>query len=66
MRSKATKKRETRERNDSLAEAERVLDELVSEDPKLAAARKVAREAGNGTEDAGESAARTYRQHLKR
>jgi hypothetical protein len=51
---------------DALAEAERVLEELVSEDPKLAAAKKVARDAGNGSENVGESTARSYRQHLKR
>lgn len=67
MKSKAKKRpNQPPNRKDALVEAERVLDELVSVDPKLAAARKVAREGGNGSNDVGESTARSYRQHLKR
>lgn len=67
MKRKATRKRDdTPVRPDALVEAEKVLEELASEDPKLAAARKVARGADNGSNDIGESTARSYRQHLKR
>lgn len=65
--SKAPKQRsQSPDLKNALAEAEKVLEELVSEDPKLAAAKKVAREAGNGSGNVGESTARSYRQHLKR
>ena len=67
MSSRATKSQEDRrDLSEALREADKVLSELIAEDPKLGMAKNEAQRSGVASEDFGESAARTYRQLLGR
>lgn len=52
------------EKNEALVEAEQLLEELIAEDPRLRAARKQARDSGNGENGIGKDTVQIYRQRL--
>lgn len=55
------------EKNEALLEAEKLLEELIAEDPRLRVARKQARysDNGNGEHGIGEDTVQIYRQRLR-
>jgi hypothetical protein len=58
-------KTEHMETNEALLEAEKLLEELIAEDPRLRVARKQASRAGVSEDEISEEAVQIYRQRLR-
>ena len=61
----ASAKTQQAEKNEATVEAEKLLTEMIAEDPRLKVAREQARYASNGGNGIGEETIQIYRQRLR-